>query len=40
MLEKSPYLRNSLTDRHEIWHTDAVGPIPRQPRVQHIDFKI
>jgi len=23
---KSPYLRNGLTDRHEIWHDDAVWP--------------
>jgi len=22
-IEKSPYLRNSLTDRNEIWHGDA-----------------
>ena len=21
--QKSPYLRNGLTDRHEIWHGDA-----------------
>jgi len=25
-IEKSPYLRNSLTDRHEIWHDDARWP--------------
>jgi len=23
-IEKSPCLRNVLTDRHEIWHNDAV----------------
>jgi len=23
VFEKSPYLRNGLTDRHEIWHDDA-----------------
>jgi len=22
-IEKSPYLSNGLTDRHEIWHGDA-----------------
>ena len=25
-IEKSPYLRNGLTDRHEIWHDDAGWP--------------
>jgi len=24
--KKSPYLRNGWTDRHEIWHSDAVWP--------------
>jgi len=25
-IEKSPYLGNRLTDRHEIWHGNAVQP--------------
>jgi len=25
-IEKSPYLSNGLTDRHKIWHGDAVWP--------------
>ena len=26
-IEKSPYLSNGLTDRHEIWDGDAVWPL-------------
>jgi len=26
-IEKSPYLNNGLTDRHEIWQVDAVRPL-------------
>ena len=25
-IERSPYIRNSLTNRHEIWYGDAVPP--------------
>jgi len=28
-IEKPPYLHNSLTNRHEIWHSDAVSPFDR-----------
>jgi len=29
IIEKSPYLPNGLTVRHEIWHDDAVWPFDR-----------
>jgi len=39
-IEKLPYLRNSLTNCHEIWHGDAVSPSwPLQP-LNFQNFKI
>jgi len=37
--KKSPYLGNGLTDRHEIWHGDAVWPASSFRQLKIWNFK-
>ena len=37
-VEKSPYLRNGLTDRHEIWHDDSSFGLRYTPTVKISTF--